>query len=175
MCQGMQLGGRALGWAGRAPAPGQDARAEILLGEMAYFFFPRHRPYGNTQWVQGCCGMCGWNLGLSAWDNAKSQEQLYGALLCKQTVARCVLCRNTEPCSPSITLSPFLAPPAPASPSKSQAGVVSISINQLPPDNLRRFKHQYPKRQCEGWCRLVRLSLSIPVLLHHSIAMVTGD
>ena len=41
MCQGMQLGGRALGWAGRATAPGQDARAEILLGEMAYFFFPQ--------------------------------------------------------------------------------------------------------------------------------------
>lgn len=34
MCQGMQLGGCALGWAGRE---GHNARAEILLGEIAYF------------------------------------------------------------------------------------------------------------------------------------------
>lgn len=43
--------------------------------------------------------------------------------------------------------SPLLLFPAPhpGSLSNSTAGVVSISINQLYPDNLRRFKHQYPK------------------------------
>lgn len=39
----------------------------------------------------------------------------------------------------------------------SAAGLVSISINQLPPDNLGSFKHQYPKRQREGGARWLHL------------------
>jgi len=53
--------------------------------------------------------------------------------------------------TPPSPLPLFPTPPCqgpalhPGSLSNSTEGVVSISINQLYPDNLRRFKHQYPK------------------------------
>lgn len=92
------------------------------------------------------------HMGKAAARAAKVWREL--SELPKQTVA-CRVSSKVETMSSAAPLAPHLPPPP--APRNSAAGVVSISINQLPPDNLGSFKRQYPKWQREGGARWLHL------------------
>lgn len=153
---------------------GAQCKGSNFAGGNCLFYspgtFPTATPPSECRDSAGC-GAGTWDCLLGIKQRARSS---FTELCCANKLLLAACCAQTPSrAAPSSPHPHFLHPLI--NPGKSQAGVVSISINQLLPDNLRRFKHQYPKRQCEGWCRLVRLSLSILVPLHHSIAMVTGE
>lgn len=141
--------------------PGQEAPCRSRAGRGAggihrhYCGVLRHLPMAMA--LQAPRGDAGLGPGLAHVGKAAARA----AKVCrelselpKQTVAGRVS-SEVETLSGAAPQVPHLPPPP--APRNSAAGVVSISINQLPPDNLGSFKHQYPKRQREGGTRWLHL------------------
>lgn len=163
MCRGTQLASRALvGWGRGGPARAgaggtlqEQSRARGRRQPQAQLWFPAHLPMAMP--LQAPRGDAGIGPGLvhvakAAARAAKVCREL--SELPKQTVAGWVS-SEVETLSSAAPRAPHLPPPP--APRNSAAGLVSISINQLPPDNLGSFKHQYPKRQREGGARWLHL------------------
>lgn len=163
MCRGTQLAGRALlGWGRGGPARAgaggtlqEQSRARGRRQPQAQLWCSAAPPHGNAP------ASTPWGRRARTWARPHGESSSQGCGICrelselpKQTVAGWVSSEVETPSS-AAPRAPHLPPPP--APRNSAAGVVSISINQLPPDNLGSFKHQYPKRQREGGTRWLHL------------------
>lgn len=163
MCRGTQLAGRALlGWGRGGPARAgaggtlqEQSRARGRRQPHAQLWCSAAPPHGNAP------ASTPWGCRARTWARPRGKSSSQGCRICrelselpKQTVAGRVSSEVETPSS-AAPRAPHLPPPP--APRNSAAGVVSISINQLPPDNLGSFKHQYPKRQREGGARWLHL------------------